>query len=88
MEQKEDHGGWAGIRVPWVDFNNDGNRNHGEQAELNLYGEGTLVAIGGDAGAGSDGSNIYGGGRWWSAQGLESEDVEEEVVMQIRLKMG
>lgn len=63
MEPKEDHGGWAGIRVPWIDSNNNSERDEGEQAELNLYGEGTLIAYGGNAGRGSDSTTTYGGGR-------------------------
>ena len=63
-EQKEDHGGWAGIRVPWIDTNNDGKRDEGEQAELNLYGDGKVIAIGGNAGSGSDCSVVYAGRRW------------------------
>ena len=65
MEQKEDHGGWAGIRVPWTDSNGNNERDEKEQAELNLLGEGTVIAIGGDAGNGVDSSASY-GGRWRS----------------------
>ena len=66
--QKEDHGGYAGIRVPWIDSNDDGEREEGEQAELNLYGEGTVIAIGGDAGEGGGAvsGNTGGGRRRWS----------------------
>ena len=67
--QKEDHGGFAGIHVPWNDLNNNGTREDGEQAELNLFGEGTVIAKGGSAG---NGNGTYGtgdsntGGRWRS----------------------
>ncbi len=68
----EVHGGYAGIRVPWIDKNEDGERNEGEQAELNLYGKGTLVAFGGDAGDGGSAiSGNAGGGRRWSELVLE-----------------
>ena len=56
-------GGYAGIRVPWIDNNNDNVRDEGEQAELNLYGEGTVVAIGGDAGSGAGAQSENTGGR-------------------------
>lgn len=62
-ERKGDHGGYAGIRVPWVDSNGDNERDDKEQAELNLYGEGTVIAIGGNAGNGVNGSTNF-GGRW------------------------
>ena len=63
-------GGFAGIRVPWIDSDNDRERDLKEQAELNLYGEGTVIAIGGNAGNGNGSmgvgdSNTGGGGRWW-----------------------
>ena len=63
MEQKEDLGGYAGIHVPWKDENENGMRDEGEQAELNLYGEGTIIAMGGNAGDGVNSSAMY-GGRW------------------------
>ena len=44
-------GGYAGIHVP-------------EESELNLYGQGTVIAYGGNAGNGTDSSQTYGGGRW------------------------
>ncbi len=50
-------GGYAGIRVPSID---------GKDAILNLYGSGTLIAYGGDAGDGADGSAVFGGRRRWS----------------------
>ena len=56
-------GGYAGIRVPWIDENENEIRDEGEQAELNLYGEGTVIAIGGDAGNGVNGSTNFGGRR-------------------------
>ncbi len=87
MELKEDHGGWAGIRVPWIDKNSDGERQAEEQAELNLYGEGTVVAIGGDAGDGGGAvSGNTGGGRWRTVQelGIGRKPVEK-VEMLIKL---
>ena len=72
QELKEVHGGWAGIRVPWVDSNENNVRDDGEQAELNLYGDGIVVAYGGDAGEGGTAvSGDAGGGRRWSEQELE-----------------
>ena len=66
LEQKEDLGGYAGIHVPWIDENGDNNRDEGEYAILNLYGDGTLIAFGGDAGDGGGAvSGNTGGGRWW-----------------------
>ena len=56
-------GGFAGIRVPWIDENSNGLRDNGEQAELNLYGEGTVVALGGDAGNGGGAVTGNTGGR-------------------------
>ena len=53
-EQKEVHGGWAGIRVP---------SNENGKAELDLYGEGTVIAIGGNAGKGNIPYDVYGGRR-------------------------
>ena len=48
-------GGWAGIRVP---------KTQAGEAELNLYGKGTLITYGGDAGNGGNGyGHPYGGGR-------------------------
>ena len=58
-------GGYAGIRVPWKDENENGLRDDGEQATLHLYGEGKVIAIGGNAGNGVDSSDTY-GGRWRS----------------------
>lgn len=52
-------GGYAGIHVPWIDTDNDNIRDEGEYATLNLYGEGTVKAIAGDAGSGA---NAYGSG--------------------------
>lgn len=75
---KEDHGGWAGIRVPWIDSDNDNIRDEKEQAELNLYGEGTVISYGGDAGdggtavsgdAGGAGRSDGAGTRNWSVDG-------------------
>ncbi len=56
-------GGYAGIRVPSID---------GEDATLNLYGSGTLIAYGGNAGNGGDGYGHPFGGRW------RSEELEQE----------
>ena len=69
MKQNEGgDGGFAGIRVP--------STKEGK-ATLNLYGEGTLIAIGGDAtpgGAGTSekeqGSN---GRKWWRRGSVERE---------------
>ena len=85
---KEVHGGWAGIRVPWIDSNNDGTRDEGEQAELNLYGEGTVVAKGGNAGNGNGtygtGDSNTGGRRWSDGAGAGiGRKPEEKVEMQI-----
>ena len=57
-------GAYAGIRVPWVDENNDDKRDEGEYAVLNLYGSGIIYAYGGDAGDGGDGgyNNLDWGG--------------------------
>ena len=70
---KENQGGYAGIRVPWIDSDGDNERDDGEQAELNLYGDGTLVSYGGDAGDGNSylgdttaSKGGSGGGRSWS----------------------
>lgn len=84
---KVDLGGYAGIRVPWIDSDNDGVRDEGEQAELNLSGEGTIVAIGGNAGNGNGtygtgDSNTGGGGRWRS-RSWNRWKPEEKVEMQI-----
>ena len=73
MELKEDHGGYAGIHVPWNDLNNNGTRDAGEQAELNLLGEGTVIAIGGDAGDGVNSSEYY--GRWSEAGRSRSSEL-------------
>ena len=62
MVLKVDHGGFAGIRVPWKDFNNNEVRDEKEQAELNLYGEGVLIAIGGNAGIGGGALSDNAGG--------------------------
>lgn len=65
LEQKEGLGGYAGIHVPWVDKDKDDERDEGEYASLNLYGDGTLIAYGGDAGDGGGAvSGNTGGGRW------------------------
>ena len=61
-EQKADHGGYAGVRVPSID---------GEDATLNLYGSGTLIAYGGNAGKGNIPTGVYGGGRRRSELELE-----------------
>ena len=57
-------GAYAGIRVPWVDKNNDNKRDEGEYAILNLYGAGSVYSYGGDAGDGGDGgyNNLDWGG--------------------------
>ncbi|MBO5397841.1 MAG: hypothetical protein J6A36_02775, partial [Clostridia bacterium] len=59
-------GGYAGIHVPWKDTNNDNTRDDGEYAILNLYGYGTVKAIGGNAGSGGtpkgNGQSTSGGG--------------------------
>ena len=88
MEQKEDHGGFAGIHVPWNDLNNNGTRDAGEQAELNLFGEGTVIAIGGNAGDGVDSSELYGGARRsdGAGAGIGRKSVEK-VEMLIKLKL-
>ncbi len=66
-----DHGGFAGVHVPWVDYNENEYRDNEEQAEFNLYGDGTLIAIGGDAGDGGGAvSGNTGGGRRRSEQEL------------------
>ena len=65
LEQKEGLGGYAGIHVPWIDENGNNNRDEGEYAILNLYGDGTLIAYGGNAGDGGGAvSGNTGGGRW------------------------
>ena len=86
MVQKEDHGGYAGIRVPWIDSNGDDKRDIGEQAELNLYGEGTLIAIGGDAGDGGGAvSNNTGGRRRTDGAGARNRtEMVETVEMRIK----
>jgi hypothetical protein len=60
-------GGYAGIHVPWVDSNNNGLRDTGEYAILNLLGTGTVYAYGGDAGDGEGAvsANTGGGRRRW-----------------------
>ena len=81
-------GGYAGIHVPWIDSNENNERDEGEQAELNLYGEGTVIAMGGNAGDGVNSSESY-GGRWRSA-GAGARNWWTSVVkveMQIRLKL-
>ena len=72
-------GGYAGIRVPWIDFNNNGERDKGEQAEFDIYGEGKLVAYGGDAadGAGTISGSVGGaGGRTEREHGIGRKPVE------------
>ena len=49
-------GGYAGIRVP---------KTQAGEAILNVYGEGTLIAIGGDAGDGGISTGVMGGGGRW-----------------------
>lgn len=73
MEQKEDYGGYAGIHVPWEDANNDNEINEGDNyATLNLFGDGTICAFGGNAGdGGSATSGNSGGAGRWSELGLE-----------------
>ena len=72
-----DHGGFAGIRVP---KNNEG------EGELDLYGEGTVIAIGGNAGNGNIPTGVY-GGRWRTAGagagiGRKSEEKVEMLTVQ------
>ncbi|MBO5397920.1 MAG: hypothetical protein J6A36_03205 [Clostridia bacterium] len=52
-------GGYAGIHVPWNDSNNDNTRDEGEYATLNVYGNGVVKSIGGNAG---NGAEAYGSG--------------------------
>ena len=79
-EQKEDHGGWAGIRVP---------SNEKGKAELDLFGEGMVIAIGGNAGKGNIPTGVY-GGRWrtgGAGAGIGRKP-EEKVEMLIVHKLG
>ena len=65
-------GGKAGIHVP-------------ETATLNLYGEGTLIAIGGDAGNGGGAvTGNTGGGRRWPELEQELVEMVDKVEMQIQ----
>ena len=66
------HGGYAGIHVPWIDSNENNIREPEEYATLNLYGDGTLISFGGDAGNGGGAvSGNTGGGRRRSELVLE-----------------
>ena len=53
-------GGYAGIHVSWKDTNENGNKDEGEYGTLNLKGNGTIKAIGGDAGSGTLNYGNYG----------------------------
>lgn len=68
----EVHGGYAGIRVPWIDENDNDTREPEEYATLNLYGKGTVIAIGGDAGdgGGAKTGNTGGGGGGGAGAGI------------------
>lgn len=52
--------------MPWNDENENGEREEGEYAVFNVYGDGTLIAIGGDAGDGGGAVTDNTGGRWRS----------------------
>ena len=79
-------GGYAGIHVPWNDLNNDNIRDDGEYAILNLYGGGTVKAIGGDAGkgdyagGGGAGAGIGGNGGKGAThkEGVDSPDISNK----------
>ena len=64
------HYAYAGIRLPWKDSNFNDLYDDGEYGTLHVYGDGTLIAYGGNASDGGTAEGVNtggaGGGRSWS----------------------